>query len=55
MQRQYSVINRALVIVFATLILITTALSWHTFVVKEDFRIVTNTVDVPYILDLSTY
>lgn len=55
MQRQYPFINKALVIVFLVLIFISAALSYHKFIIKEDFRIVTSDEDVPDKLDPSTY
>ena len=55
MQRQYPIINIALLVVFAMIFFVSAGLSWYKYEYTKSFRYITDEHNVPHRFDISTY
>jgi|GEM_PF-5257490 len=54
-QRQYRIINIALLTSFIVMLLISAALSWYKYIYTKNFRFVTDEHNIPKRFDIKTY
>ena len=54
-QRQYRIINIALLTSFIAMLLISTALSWYKYEYTKNFRFITDEHNMPLRFDIKTY